>query len=127
MIQYVKKYFILRSYMRRLSRELERRFRKQPFYSIEHVTQAIQRGKLSEEYIAYAHATFCREKDFDTHYRAKGAVVNYIDLRRIIARRYFSSNLRFDAETVINKFRRIDHDRTLFSESGGGDDAGGHD
>ena len=46
-IRHLKRYLAIRSYMLRLSRELVRRFGRQPFYSIEEVTQAVQRGGLS--------------------------------------------------------------------------------
>jgi hypothetical protein len=124
MIQSIKKYFIIRSYMKRLSLELARRFNKRPFYTIEHVSHAIQRAKLSAEYLAYAHAAFCNEHDFVIHYQRLGKCFDYQDLRRFIARRYFSGDVNFDAEMIINKYRRAVYDSDSFHESGLG---GGHD
>lgn len=128
MIQRVKKYLIIRSYMRKLSRELARRFGRRPFYSIEHVSQAVQRGKLSAEYIPYAHAAYCSDTDFAAYYRGRTSSANYFELRNTIARRYFWGDVNFDAETIIRKFQKIEYDRQLFGESGLGDPGagGGH-
>jgi hypothetical protein len=94
----------IRSYMLRLSRELVRRFGKQPHYPVEHVTQAVQRGGLSAAFIAYAHAAFCKRTDFDAHYEPLGVACSYQGLRRTIARRYFSGDIDFDAKTIISRF-----------------------
>lgn len=125
MFQRVKRYFAIRSYVERLSRELVRRFDRRPFYSIEQVLQAAQRGGFSMTFIAHAHAVFCREEDFDAFYRPDGAGCNYQNLRRTIARRYFSGSMEFNAETIILKFRRGNFSHTEFSESGIGDNPGG--
>ncbi len=65
MIRHIKRYLAIRGYVRRLSRDLVQRFGKRSFYSVEQVTQAVQRGKFSSAFIAYAHATFCSQIDFD--------------------------------------------------------------
>ena len=44
MIHHLKQYFAIRSYVKRLSQELVRRFGRKPFYPIEQVTLAAQRG-----------------------------------------------------------------------------------
>lgn len=90
--------------MYRLSQELVRRFGRRARYSVEHVTQAVQRGGLSAAFIAYAHAAFCNQEDFDAHYAPLGVACTYQDLRRTIARRYFSGRSNFDAGTIIARF-----------------------
>ena len=121
MIRYIKRYLAIRSYMRRLSQDLVRRFDTHPFYPVEHVTQAVQRGGFSAAFIAYAHAAFCSQADFDAHYQPLGVSCSYQGLRRTIARRYLSGRLDFDAETIICKYRLGDFSRTEFSESHLGD------
>ena len=112
--------------MRRLSRELSRRFGKRAYYSIEHVTQAIQRGGLSAAFIAYAHAAYCTEADFDAHYNPMRVACNYHGLRHTIAKRYFSGSVDFDASTIIARFCRIGFDSDGFYESNIGSQSGGH-
>jgi hypothetical protein len=131
MIRHIKRYLAIRSYMLRLSRELVRRFGKQPHYTVEHVTQAVQRGGLSAAFIAYAHAAFCKQADFDAHYEPLGVACSYQGLRRTIARRYFSGDLDFDAKTIISRFVRGDYRFSGYQESQADSDAfigggGGH-
>src|SRR5450432_1238291 len=106
MIRHIKRYLAVRSYMHRLSQDLVRRFGKRSFYSVEHVTQAVQRGGLSAAFIAYAHAAFCSQPDFDAQYAPLGVSCSYQGLRNTIARRYFSGRMDFDAETIFYKFKR---------------------
>jgi hypothetical protein len=123
MIRHVKKYFAVRSYVKRLSQDLVRRFGKRSFYSVEHVTQAVQRGGFSMAFTAYAHAAFCIQEDFDAYYQPLGFACSYQGLRHTIARRYFSGDTDFDAETIFNRFRCGDGN---FYESGIGEDYSGH-
>jgi hypothetical protein len=124
MIRPFKKYFAIRSYVKRLSQDLARRFKRRPFYSIQNVTDAAQRGKFSMEFIAYAHAAYCSFESFDAHYRPLGSSYHYQDLRRAIARRYLSGQSDFDAETIIVKYQSGDSSPTGFYESGLGGGGG---
>jgi len=123
MIRHIKRYLAIRSYMLRLSRELMRRFGKQPHYTVEHVTQAVQRGGLSAAFIAYAHAAFCKQTEFDAHYVPLGVACSYQGLRRTIARRYFSGDMEFDAKTIISRFVRGDYRFSGYQESQAESDA----
>jgi len=127
MIHSIKRYFVIRSYMRGLSGELVRRFGDRANYKITHVNQAIQRGGYSPAFVAYAHAAFCSENDFNAQYRTLGVGCGYLDLRRIIARRYFSGHLDFDAHTIFNRQGRAKYFSDGFYESDeGSNDSGSH-
>ncbi|HTJ01014.1 MAG TPA: DUF6559 family protein, partial [Dongiaceae bacterium] len=117
MIRQIKRYFAIRKYMRSLSHDLGRRFGKQAYYSVEQVTQAVQRGKYSVAFIAYAHAAFCRQTDFDAHYVPLGVACNYSGLRQVISRRYLGGQLDFDAATIVQQFRHLDFSGDRFYES----------
>ena len=121
MIRQIKQYLAIRSYVRRLSLELVRRFGKKPFYSIEQVTQAAERGGYSAAFIAYAHAAFCSETAFNDHYKLKGISCSYSELRRTISRRYLRGQIEFDANTIRNRFRP-NTNQGEFYESGIGED-----
>jgi hypothetical protein len=103
--------------MRSLSHDLGRRFGKQHHYSVEQVTQVVQREKYSVVFIAYAHAAYCRQADFDAHYLPLGVACNYAGLRRVIARRYLGGQPDFDAVTLVRRFRRADFTGDSFYES----------
>ena len=123
MIRHIKRYLAIRSYMLRLSRELARRFDRQSFYSVEQVTQAVQRGKLSATFIAYAHASFCNQTDFDAFYEPMGVACSYQGLRSTVSRRYFSGDMDFDAKTIISRFVRGDYRFLRCQESQADSDA----
>lgn len=122
MIRFVKRYWAIRSYVKRMSRDLVRRFGKKSFYSIDEVRQAVQRGKFSEGFIAYARAAFCSQEDFDAHYKPLGVRCTYDGLRRTIGRRYLQGQLVFDATTIINRFSCPGGTSGGFYESGIGED-----
>jgi hypothetical protein len=120
MILFFKKYFAIRSYMHRLSQELVRRFGKRRYYSIEHVSQAVQRGGLSAAFIIYAHAAYCRQEDFAAFYGPLALADRYPSLRQTIARRYFSGRSAYDAQTIIRRFVPGSCSSTEFHESDAG-------
>lgn len=97
----IRKYFAIRGYVKKLSHDLRRRFGLKPFYTIDHVTKAIERGGYSKDFIAYAHAAFCSRESFDAHYVSLGVNCTFDGLRRIIAIRYLRGCMDFDAETLI--------------------------
>jgi hypothetical protein len=121
MMRHIKRFLAVRSYVKWLSHDLVRRFGKKSFYSIEQVTQAVQRGRFSAAFISYAHAAFCNEPDFDAYYQPMGVSCSYSDLRRTIGQRYLYGKLDFDATTIVNRFRS-NYNRGEFYESRMGED-----
>ena|SRR5436190_14182450 len=122
MIRHIKQYLAVRSYMRGLSQDLVRRFGKKSLYTVQQVTQAVERGKFSAAFIAYSHAAFCCQADFDGYYQSLGVSCSYQGLRRTIGRRYLYGKLDFDAATIISRFRRANYGQGEFYESGLGED-----
>lgn len=104
MFRHIKRYLAIRSYMHRLAGELAGRFGRRPSYTTEQVSRAVERGGLSKAFVAYAHAAFCTPQEFEAYYEPLGVACNYLDLRRVIARRYFSGHMDFDAETILNRY-----------------------
>ena len=97
----IRRYFAIRSYVKKLSADLRRRFGLKSFYTIDHVTKAVERGGYSKDFIAYAHATFCSREEFDAYYSALGLKCTFDGLRQVVAKRYLRGRMDFDAETVI--------------------------
>ena len=71
-----------------LAPELVRRCGKQPHYSVEQVTQAAESAGLAADVLVYAHAIYCRQPDFDAHYRARSEACDYAGIRAVITNRY---------------------------------------
>jgi hypothetical protein len=127
MIVYLRRYFAIRSYLMRLSGELQRRFGERSFYTVEQVTQAVQRGGFSKIFIAHAQAAYCRQEDFDAQYPSGDIAHHYLDFRRTMARRYFSGESDFDARTIFNRLGRAKYVSGSFYESNIGiNGTGGH-
>ena len=76
------------SYLRELPKELVRRWGNQKTHSVEQVTTAAEAIGVRTEFIAYAHAAFCSQADFDAQYPAPPAGASYAELRAIIKERY---------------------------------------
>jgi len=126
MIRQIRQYIAISRYVGRLGGDLVRRFGERKFYQVAQVTQAVERGGYSADFIVYAHAAFCGYEDFESHYRPRGIAVNYLGLRRVIARRYFSGWADFDAKTIYNTYRETNDGRFYESGRGISDAGGGH-
>jgi hypothetical protein len=99
MIRRFKRHRAVGSYFWRLSQELARRFDRKNHYSIAEVSRAAQ--NFDTAFIAYAHAMFSSRGDFDEYYTSLGLACNYDELREIVARRFFSGALGFDALSIV--------------------------
>jgi len=103
MIRAIKRYFALGDYVNRLSLELVRRFGMKSLYSLEHVTQTVERGGYDKTYLAYAHAAFCSRDDFDSYYGSMNLKCTFDGLREPIGKRFLGGRTDFDAATVIRR------------------------
>jgi hypothetical protein len=118
MIQAIKRYFAIRSYVKRLSRELLRRFGRKPLYTVENVTHAVHRGRFPAAFIIYAHAIYCSEEDFGGLYGNREVAGDYFKLRRMIAARYLDRRVDFNAQTICDKYWGSAYSSGGFYESG---------
>lgn len=126
MIQSIKKYLAIRGYVRRLGNDLVRRFGRRTYYSVDQVSQAVQRGKYPAEQVIYAHAAYCRLEDFENFYQASGRADRWGKLRQIISRRYLGGQFDFDAGTILSRYGRPGYSSGDHYESGiGFNDSGG--
>lgn len=116
MIQSIQRYLAIRSYLRRMCNDLVRRFGRRMYYSVDQVSQAVKRGKYSDEYLIYAHAAYCRLEDFESFYRASGQADRWGKLRQIISRRYLSGQFDFDAGTIYARYRKAVYMRGISEE-----------
>ena len=122
MIRRIKRYFAIRSYVRRLGPELVRRFGKKRYYTPEQVPAAVRRGGFSEADICYAYSMFCSREAFNEHHAQVGETCNFDAMRAEVAESHFGGNTEFEPASVI-------HHAESFSDSahGGYDDGGHHD
>jgi hypothetical protein len=125
MIQSIKRYLAIRSYVRRLSNDLARRFGKRRYYTIHQVSLGVQRGKFSVEFVFYAHAVFCQLEDFEKFYPDAELSKSYGKLRQVISRRYLSREFDFDADTIIRRYRMPDYIQSGDMEPSDNDGGGG--
>ena len=104
MFRNIKQRLAIKSYIMELSLELFSRFGKKHYYTIDQVTQTVQRAGLKTAYLAFAYALFCSRSDFR---RAK------------VSRMYFGDVSDFDAANIIDAVHSLDI-KGQFSESGEG-------
>jgi hypothetical protein len=105
-LRFIKRRLAIRNYVWRLSRELAYRFGIKRFYSIDEVTQSVDRAGFRTAFIAYAHAIFCSQKEFDRHYGPLKVNCTYDGLRTVVSRRYFGNVRDFDAARIVRATRR---------------------
>jgi hypothetical protein len=122
MIRRIKKYFAIRSYVRRLGPELVRRFGKKKYYTPQQVQAAVRRGGFSETDMCYAISMFCSREAFNAHHAEMGEPCNFDAMRTEVAESHFGGNADFEPATLIH------HAESFSDHSGheGHDDAGGH-
>jgi hypothetical protein len=108
MTRQIKRYRAIRSYAKRLGPELARRWGTHRHFTIDQVTHAAQGAGFSTDFIAYAHALFCRRSEFDAYYGPLRVACTYEGLRSVVARRYFDGVTDFDAASIIRKSKRED-------------------
>jgi hypothetical protein len=101
MIRWFKRHRAVGSYFWRLSQELSHRFGRKNYYSVAEVSRAAQEKNFNMAFIAYAHAMFCSRGDFDAYYGSLRLACTYDGLREVVARRFFSGAMGFDALNIL--------------------------
>lgn len=104
MLLRLKRWFALRRYALRVSRELKMRFGIRRAYSIEQIRSAVLHAKGSLRFIPIAFAMYGSQEDFDSHYGFTPLDTTYHKLRLLVARRFFGGSATFDAEAIIRVF-----------------------
>jgi len=117
MFQHIKEYSAIKSYVMKLSLELFSRFGKRHHYSVEEITQTIERAEFDNRCLQYAHALFCERKDFRRHYKRSKFRNCYETLRDEVSDRYFGGVRDFDAANIIEAVRSLEV-KGDFHESG---------
>lgn len=84
----------IRSYIRRLPRQLLRSYGDCRHYTPQQVKRGIERAGLNKSYTSYAAAMYCRREDFDAEYSTQPPS-DYNVLRAEIAGRYFGGDADF--------------------------------
>jgi hypothetical protein len=107
----------IESYVWELSQELNRRFGEHQYYTVEQVSHAARAGRLTTDFIAYAHAMFCARDTFDAYYAPLQVACTYDGLRQVVGRRYFDGAMDFNGATVVRMARGLYEDETTFTQS----------
>ena len=119
MFRKIKQRLAIKSYIMELSLELFSRFGKKHYYTIDQVTQTVQRAGLKTAYLAFAYALFCSRSDFRRYYKPLKVRCTYEGLRAKVSRMYFGDVSDFDAANIIDAVHSLDI-KGQFSESGEG-------
>lgn len=101
MIRQIKRYFAIGKYFWKLSQVLARRFGRKNYYEVAEVSKVAADEGFDMAFIAYAHAMFCQREAFDAYYEPLRVACTYDGLRRLVARRFFSGAMGFDALNIL--------------------------
>lgn len=127
MIRRIKKYFAIRSYVRRLGPQLVRRFGKRRFYTPQQVRTAVRGGGFSEDDICYAYSMFCSLEDFNAYHAEAGEPGNYDEMRAEVGHTYFGGSTDFEPASIINNSEHYHQgDSGHSGDSTGHHDSSGH-
>jgi hypothetical protein len=126
MIRRIKRYFAIRSYVRRLGPELVRRFGKRRFYTPEQVLQAVRGGGFGEADVCYAYSMFCNREDFDAHHAETGESCNYDAMRAEVGHSHLGGHADFETADVLHHAEHY-ADHGGHGDAAGYHDSGGHD
>lgn len=124
MLKAIHKWFVIRSYARRLPRVLLVRYGPNEFYTPAQVTRTIEVHKFNATWIAFAYCMYCRYSDVVTSHRE--AAENWSELRSEIIRRFFRGRKDFNPSsffalrqsTASNLNDTLD---TTYGDAGAGD------
>ena len=119
MFRSIKQRLAIKSYVTKLSLVLLSCFGKKHYYTIDQVTQTMQRSGFTTVYLAFAHALFCNRGDFKRHYDPLKVRCTYEGLRARASHLYFGGVRDFDAANIIEAVRGLDI-KCQFHESGTG-------
>jgi hypothetical protein len=102
MFRLFKRRQAIKSFVYRLSLELNEHFGQKTFYSVEEVDQLLEAGKFDKAFSAYAYAMFCSRATFDAYFSPLKVNCTYAGLRKIVTKRFFSGIIDFDASAVVH-------------------------
>lgn len=102
MLDDVRKWFAIRSYIKKLGPELRRRYGAQSKYSPAQVRATIQSKRFDADRGCYAMAMYCDRADFDRHHQSTGESCSYDTMRAEIGSRLFGGNTTFDVASLVN-------------------------
>jgi hypothetical protein len=101
MFRLFKRRKAIKSFIFRLSLDLQRRFGQKAFYSLEEVDRAFEGDKYDKTFIAYAYALFCSRAPFDSYFNQLKVNCTYDGLRKFVAKRFFRGIIDFNAAAIV--------------------------
>jgi hypothetical protein len=101
MFHLLKRRKAIKSFVFLLSLELQRRFSQKTFYSLEEVAHLLENDKYNKAFAAYAYGLFCSRASFDSYFNELKVNCTSDGLRKIVAKKYFSGIIDFDASSII--------------------------
>jgi hypothetical protein len=107
MFRRLKRRKAIKTYVYRLSLELNRRFGQKKYYSLEEVDQLLQSSKYDKAFIAYAYALFCSRASFDSYFSQLKVNCTYDGLRKFVAKKHFHGFIDFDATGIIGFAKEV--------------------
>ena len=126
MLQRIRKWVAIRSYVKGLGPKLQEAYGRQAKYSPTQVIQTIRDGGFSPDFSCFALSLFCDRHSFDDYHQFFGRACDYDAMRTELAGRFFDGDASFAAVDVIPEvlFTADSNDATDSGVSDWGDDGG---
>jgi hypothetical protein len=87
----------VKTYIRDLGPELQKKYGKKPHYTPEQVRETALVSALSVDYMCWAYLLYCSQPVFHSIHSAAGEACDYTAMREVVAGTFFGGNLGFDA------------------------------
>jgi hypothetical protein len=93
----IRKWLAIRSYARRLPKDLAKRYGKSVYYSPAQIITTVEKLGFNSEWIAYALCMHCRFSDVAASHSS--VAEQWSELRSAIGKRFFRGNTEFTSES----------------------------
>lgn len=97
MLRQIRKWLAVRSYARRLGRQLRKQYGRRSYYTPSEVRSTVQTYGYDPYFSCYAMSMYCERSAFDDYHRFVGEHCSYDDMRGEVADRFFGGDQSFDA------------------------------
>jgi hypothetical protein len=87
----------VKTYIRDLGPELQKKYGKKPNYTPEQVRETALVSALSVDYMCWAYLLYCSPTAFNSIHSAAGEACDYSAMREVVAGTFFGGNPAFDA------------------------------
>ena len=96
----IRKYFVLRSYAKKLGPLLSKRYGKRKYYTAKQVRKTVDDSRFDPVLICYAYATYLTRKEFRRVHEEMGEECDYDSMRGEVCDKFYGGDQGFNPSAV---------------------------